>query len=69
MLGKLFDAWPSQVYRWVVQAGLSLPERPISGEIREMEFDEMRHFIQETCQKILESFHLRKKQALGHQGR
>jgi transposase-like protein len=41
MLSKLFDTGPSQVYRWVVQAGLSLPEQPISGEIKKMEFDEM----------------------------
>jgi transposase-like protein len=47
MLGKLFDTRPSQVYRWVVQEGLSLPEQEISGEIREMEFDEMWHFVRE----------------------
>jgi len=45
MLAKLFDTWPSQVYRWVVQEGLALPEQEISGEIKEMEFDEMWHFI------------------------
>jgi len=46
LLARVFDTWPSQVYRWVVQAGLSLPEQEISGTIKEMEFDEMWHFIQ-----------------------
>jgi transposase len=45
MLGKMFDMWPSQVYRWIMKEGQSLPERPLSGEIKEMEFDEMWHFI------------------------
>lgn len=45
LLARLFDTWPSQVYRWVVQEGLSLPEQEVSGEIKEMEFDEMWHFI------------------------
>lgn len=46
MLGKLFNMWPSQVYRWIVKEGKSLPEQPISGEIKEIEFDEMWHFIE-----------------------
>ena len=45
MLAKAFDTWPSLVYRWVVEAGVKLPEPEISGEIKEMEFDEMWHFI------------------------
>jgi hypothetical protein len=47
LLARLFDTWPSQVYRWVVQEGLSLPEQEVSGAIKEMEFDEMWHFVQE----------------------
>jgi len=47
MLARLFNIWPSQVYRWVVQEGLSLPEQEVSGEIKEMEFDEMWHYIKE----------------------
>jgi transposase len=47
MLGRLFDMWPSQVYRWIAREGMSLSERKIPGEIREMEFDEIWHFIQE----------------------
>jgi transposase len=46
-LARLFDTWPSQVYRWVVQEGLSLPDQEVSGEIKEMEFDEMWHFVKE----------------------
>ena len=46
MLGKLFNMWPSQVYRWIVKEGEKLPEQPISGEIKEIEFDEMWHFIE-----------------------
>jgi hypothetical protein len=45
MLAKIFDTWPSQVYRWVVQEGLTLPCKEISGEIKEMEFDEMLRFV------------------------
>ena len=55
LLARLFDTWPSQVYRWVLQEGLSLPEQKISVTIKEMEFDEMWHFIQT------------KKQTWGHQ--
>ena len=45
LLARLFDTWPSQIYRWVLQEGLSLPEQEVSGAIKEMEFDEMWHFI------------------------
>ena len=55
LLARIFDTWPSQVYRWVLQEGLSLPEQKVSAAIKEMEFDEMWHFIKS------------KKQALGHQ--
>ena len=47
LLARLFDTWPSQVYRWVVQEGLALPEQEVSGAIKEMEFDEMWHFVKE----------------------
>ena len=46
MLAKIFNTWPSLVYRWIVEAGANLPEQEVSGEIKEMEFDEMWHFIQ-----------------------
>lgn len=46
MLAKIFDTWPSLVYRWIVEAGAKLPEQEISGEIKQIEFDEMWHFIE-----------------------
>ena len=45
MLAKIFNTWPSLTYRWVMEAGVSLPEYNVSNEIKEMEFDEMWHFI------------------------
>ena len=45
MLAKIFNTWPSLVYRWIVEAGAKLPKQEVSGEIKQMEFDEMWHFI------------------------
>ena len=45
MLAHIFDTWPSLVYRWIMEAGAKLPETRVSGGIRQMEFDEMWHFI------------------------
>jgi transposase len=45
MLAKIFNTWPSLVYRWILEAGAKLPEQSVSGDIKEMEFDEMWHFI------------------------
>jgi len=47
MLAKIFDTWPSLVYRRIAEAGAKLPEQEVSGDIKEMEFDEMRHFVKE----------------------
>jgi len=44
-LAKIFKTWPSQVFRWVSEAGLSLKEPEIQSDIKEMEFDEMWHYI------------------------
>ena len=46
MLGKIFNKQPSQIYRWVRAAGVLCDEPQINGEICEIEFDEMWHFIQ-----------------------
>ena len=46
MLGKLFGRNRSLIYRWIRDAGLSTKEPDISGEITQIEFDEMWHFIQ-----------------------
>jgi len=50
-----FLKWPLLVYRWIVEAGAKVPEQEVSGEIKEMEFDERWYFIGS------------KKQTLGHQ--
>ncbi|MDR3299301.1 MAG: hypothetical protein LBU43_04700 [Candidatus Accumulibacter sp.] len=41
MLGKILEIDHTQVYRWVRAFGESLAEPEVSGEISEMEFDEM----------------------------
>jgi hypothetical protein len=45
MLTHIFDPLPSLVYRWNVEAGVKFPQEKVSGEIKEMEFDEMCHFV------------------------
>lgn len=45
MLAKIFDTWPSLVYRWIVEAGLKVPDQEISDDINAMEFDEMWHYV------------------------
>ena len=45
MLAKIFNTHPSLIYRWIMEAGCSLPEPDVSGDIQHMEFDEMWHFI------------------------
>jgi transposase-like protein len=45
MLGHIFGVSRSLTYRWIVEAAVSLPEPQAPGTIKEMEFDEMWHFI------------------------
>ena len=45
MLGKLLKIDHTLVYRWIRKFGEKLPEPEIPGDITEMEFDEMWHFI------------------------
>ena len=45
-LGKLFGVSRSLTYRWIKAEAEALPEPNISNDIREIEFDEMWHFIQ-----------------------
>lgn len=45
MLGKIFGHSPSLLYRWIVEEMAKLPEPAVPGDIQEMEFDEMWHFI------------------------
>jgi insertion element IS1 protein InsB len=51
MLAYLFQSWPSLIYRWIVDAGLKMPEPILSKEITEIEFDEMWHFRQKKNNK------------------
>jgi len=44
-LARIFDTWPSLVYRWIVEAGANLPDETVPGDIKHMEFDEMWHFV------------------------
>ena len=45
MLGKLFNCSHSLIYRWISKEAEMLPEPSIDADIREIEFDEMWHFI------------------------
>lgn len=45
MLGKVFGVSRALTYRWIREAAEALPEPEVSGDIKEMEFDEMWRFI------------------------
>ena len=45
MLGKIFGVDRSLTYRWIKEEAAKLSEPSVSGDIKEMEFDEMWHFI------------------------
>ena len=45
ILGRIFGVSRSLTYRWIVEAAANLPEPEVPGTIKEMEFDEMWHFI------------------------
>jgi transposase-like protein len=57
MMGRILGIDYALVYRWIRSFGESLPEPEVPGDITEMEFDEMWHFVGS------------KKQALAHQSR
>lgn len=46
MLGKLFGHSPSLIYRWIHEAAATVPDPNISSSIREIEFNEMWHFLE-----------------------
>jgi transposase-like protein len=46
MLGKLFGRNRSLIYRWIREAGLGTEKPAIGGEIKQIEFDEIWHFIE-----------------------
>jgi transposase len=45
MLGKIFGVSRSLTYRWIREEAEALPNPVVPGDIKEMEFDEMWHFI------------------------
>ena len=45
MMGRLLNTDHTLIYRWVRSFGESLPEPEVPGDITQMEFDEMWHFI------------------------
>jgi transposase len=45
MMGRILGINHTLVYRWVRSFEESLSEPEVSGEITQMEFDEMRHFV------------------------
>ena len=45
MMGRILKIDHSLVYRWIREFGESLPQPEIPGDITQMEFDEMWHFI------------------------
>lgn len=47
MLGKVFKRNRSLIYRWIREAGMKMVEPEIGGLIRELEFDEMWHFVEQ----------------------
>lgn len=46
MLAKIFGDSRSLTYRWIKEEAAKIKEPIIEGEIKEIEFDEMWHFIQ-----------------------
>jgi hypothetical protein len=45
MLGNIVGRDRSLIYHWIREAGLSTEDSVVGSEIREMEFDEMLHFV------------------------
>ena len=45
MIGKILNIDYTLVYRWIKEYGEALPEPEVPGNIEQMEFDEMWHFI------------------------
>ena len=45
MMGRILGIDHTLVYRWVRSFGESIPEPEVPGDITQMEFDEMWHFV------------------------
>lgn len=44
-LARIFDTWPSQVYRWITESGAKPPDESTPGSIKQMDFEEMWFYI------------------------
>lgn len=44
-IAKIFNVTPALVYRWILEEWAKIEEPKISENIKEMEFDEMWHYI------------------------
>jgi transposase len=51
-LARIFDTWPSLVYRWIVEAGAAWPDEGVPGDIKQIEFDEMWHYVGSKKEKF-----------------
>jgi transposase len=51
MIAKILGHAPSIIYRWIKEAMDETPEPAIPGDITEIEFDEMWHFIKKKVKK------------------
>ena len=52
MLGRILNIDHALVYRWIRSFGESLPAPKVSGEISQMEFDELWHFVGSKKEKF-----------------
>ncbi|MDR2699511.1 MAG: hypothetical protein LBC12_01620 [Nitrososphaerota archaeon] len=52
MLGKIVGRDRALIYRWIREAGLNTEEPIAKGDIKEMEFDEMLHFVGSKKNKL-----------------
>ena len=52
MIGKILGRDRSLIYRWIKEAGLNAEFPDIDSDIKEIEFDEMWHFINEKKTKF-----------------
>jgi len=62
MLGRIVGSDHTLVYRWIRNFGETLPEPVVAGNITEMEFDEMWHFLR----KKKENFGCSKRLTVAH---
>jgi len=67
MLGRILGVQHTVVYRWIRNFGESLPEPVVSGEVTEMEFYEMGHFIGQKKKKlwVLQAIDRRTRRTVG----